>query len=46
MRQIVGGMLGIDLPMLADSSYWSSFSPVSHFVAVDSMLRPTNRGGR
>jgi hypothetical protein len=46
MRQIVGGMLGIDLPMLADSSYWSSFSPVYHFVAVDSMLRPTNYGGR
>ena len=46
MRQIVGGMLGIDLPMLADSSYWSSFSPVYHFVAVDSMLRATNYGGR
>jgi hypothetical protein len=39
MRQVVGTMLGIDLPVLADSSYWSSFAPPYHFVAVDSLVR-------
>jgi hypothetical protein len=39
MRQVVGAELGVDLPMVADSSYWSSFNPPYHYVAVDSMVR-------
>ena len=48
MREIVGTMLGIDLPALPDSSYWNSFTPAYHFAAVDSMLPPAirNYGGR
>lgn len=38
MREIVRSELGIVLPAVADSSYWSSFMQPAHTVAVDSLL--------
>lgn len=39
MTRVVGAMLGIDLPVAADSSYWSALDRIEHFVSVDSLLR-------
>ena len=38
IRRVVSATLGIDLPDVADSSYWSSFAALDHFVAVDSLF--------
>ena len=38
IRRVVAATLGIDLPDVADSSYWSTLDAVDHFVAVDSLL--------
>jgi hypothetical protein len=38
MREIVRSELGIVMPAVADSSYWSSFTQPTHTVAVDSLL--------
>lgn len=38
MRELVRAQLGIDMPAVADSSYWSSFVDPPHAVAVDSLL--------
>lgn len=39
IRRVVSATLGIDLPDVADSSYWSTLDAVDHFVAVDSLLK-------
>jgi hypothetical protein len=38
IRRVVGATLGIDLPDVADSAYWSTLDAVDHFVPVDSLL--------
>ena len=38
IRRVVGATLGVDLPDVADSAYWSTLDAVDHFVAVDSLL--------
>ena len=39
VRRVVGATLGIELPDVADSSYWSTLDAIDHFVAVDSLLK-------
>ena len=38
IRRVVGATLGIELPDVADSAYWSTLDAVDHFVGVDSLL--------
>ena len=38
IRRDVAATLGIDLPDVPDSAWWSTLDAVDHFVAVDSLL--------
>jgi hypothetical protein len=38
IRRVIGVTLGVELPDVADSAYWSTLDAVDHFVAVDSLL--------
>jgi len=38
IRRVVAATLGIDLPDLPDSAYWSTPDAIDHFVSVDSLL--------
>jgi hypothetical protein len=39
MTRVVRAMLGVEIPLAADSSYWSTLDAVDHFASVDSLLR-------